>query len=204
MWGRGRSRSREEQPRRAWDSMATRPWPTDCVNQQFVNETKWNGIEWNGTHTHTHTHSPGGGGEGKGHARLIDQRPEQSLALRALQLVPRATFAGSMGCRVAPLGSTGGAVGARRVRSVFGVSTRAARYRNCDPQSIQQERSPFTRQLIAGQRHGDAWHRRRRSSGSDFLSTVPRSRQIMAWLAVPAGACCANWPLPPDEASTQR
>ncbi|TDG40997.1 hypothetical protein AWZ03_012582 [Drosophila navojoa] len=28
------------------DSMATRPWPTDCVNQQFVNA---NELEWNGT-----------------------------------------------------------------------------------------------------------------------------------------------------------
>lgn len=67
------------------------------------NEMEWNRVEWN-----THTHTVRGGVEGKGHARLIDQRPEQSLALRALQLVPRATFAGSMGCRVAPLGSTGG------------------------------------------------------------------------------------------------
>lgn len=65
---------------------------------------EWNGIEWNGTHTNTHS---AGGGEV---TRLIDQRPEQRLALRALQLVPRATFAGSMGCRVATLDGTGGGV----------------------------------------------------------------------------------------------
>lgn len=68
------------------------------------NEMEWNGIEWNGTHTNTHS---AGGGEV---TRLIDQRPEQRLALRALQLVPRATFAGSMGCRVATLDGTGGGV----------------------------------------------------------------------------------------------
>lgn len=67
------------------DAMATRPWPTDCVNQQFVNvkrnETKrnGNGMDWYGKAGETTGHGThkyiSRAALGKELTRLIDQRP---------------------------------------------------------------------------------------------------------------------------------
>lgn len=143
--------------------------------------TKRNGMEWHRVEWNTHKHTQCGGGGGDSFNR--------STARAAFGIESSSIGATGHVCWVD--GLPGRHVGwhgrrcGRRVRSLFGVSTRAARYRNCDPQSIQQERSPFTRQLIAGQRHGDAWHRRLPLSTAP--APAPAPRLIMAWLAVAWG-----------------